>query len=580
MAALCLCLIAVIGVADRYTGVERLLALLYLLPVSLGAWYVGRSLGLVLAAASAATALVAGPPLAADLVGEAGFFVTVAVLVSRLRQEHASDRASQQLVQGIINAIPGGIFWKDKNLVYLGCNAEFARGAGFSDAKDVIGKDDYQLLWHDQAEQYRADDRQVIESECPKLLIEEPSNTPEGHITTLLTSKIPLRGSDGEVVGVLGTYMDIAERIKTEDLLRASEARYRRLFESAKDGILILDAETGTVVDVNPFLVELLGVPREALLGRKIWEPEYLKDVVPDQARFTELQEQGYVRYEDRGLQTKDGRRIPVEFVSHAYLVNHEKVIQCVFRDVTRERQVEQMREDLTHTMVHDLRSPLTTILATLEMVGMAEALKPEARDMIDIARSNAQRQLGLVDSILSLNQLEQGAVPLERSSFALRELVVEVLRLAGPRSASAGIELVSDVSLDLPAAWADRTLVGRVLENLVGNAIKFTPRGGVVRVSAERTLDDGVRVFVRDNGDGVPDELRPRLFQKFAAGMQQGRGSGLGLAFCRLVVEAHGGKIGLESEPAVGAAFVFNLPHPTPSAAGGLLSGDVVGRG
>jgi len=379
--------------------------------------------------------------------------VTVALLVGRLHEEQTHDRNSQQLIHGIINAIPGGVFWKDKSLVYLGCNAEFARGAGFADARDIIGKDDFQMLWRDQAEMYRADDREVIESGNPKLLIEEPSNTPEGTITTLLTSKIPLRGSDGEVTGVLGTYMDIAERIRKEELLRASQ------------------------------------------------------------------------------------------------------------------RQVEQMRDDLTHTMVHDLRSPLTTILATLEMVRVAQTLTPTLRDMTEIARSNARRQLGLIDSILSLSQLEQGAVPLKRSSFALIDLVTEVLRLAAPRASSEGIELINDVARNLPHARADRDLLSRVLDNLVGNAIKFTPAGGRVRVGA-RSEADSLRVCVRDTGAGVPEELRPRLFQKFAAGTQKERGSGLGLAFCRLVAEAHGGGIWLESEPNTGAAFVFSLPHPSaPSA-------------
>jgi PAS domain S-box-containing protein len=568
-AGLCLGLIAIIAVADHYTGVERLLALLYLLPVSLGAWYLGKSQGLALAVLSVATALLAGWPHvpAADLVGEAGFFVTVAVLVGRLQEQQAADRASQRLIHGIINAIPGGVFWKDKNLVYLGCNAEFARGAGFEDPKDLIGKDDYQMLWRDQADLYRADDRQVIESECAKLLIEEPSNTPDGTITTLLTSKIPLRGSKGEVIGVLGTYMDIAERIKTEELLRASEVRYRRLFESAKDGILILDGETGMVVDVNPSLVEWLGLSREAFLGKRIWELAFLSGIAANQARFVELQEKGYLRDEDAALETRDARRVAVEFVSNAYLVNREKVIQCVFRDVTRERQVEQMRDDLTHTMVHDLRSPLTTIRATLEMVGMAATLKPELREMIDIARSNAQRQLSLIDSILSLNQLEQGAVPLEPSWFALSELAMEVLRLAAPRSASERIALVNEVASDLPEAWADRNLLGRVLDNLVGNAIKFTPPGGVVRVGAERVDAEALRIYVRDTGYGVPEELRPRLFLKFATGAQKGRGSGLGLAFCRLVVEAHGGKIWLENDPGAGASLVFTLPHRARSA-------------
>jgi len=148
---------------------------------------------------------------------------TVRDITERKRAEETL-RASQQIIEGIINAIPVRVFWKDKNLVYLGCNAIFARDAGFADAKDVIGKDDYQMGWRDQAEKYRGDDRQVIESGCSKLSIEEPQTTPEGNTITILTSKIPLRSSKGEISGVLGTYMDITERKRLE----------ARLFQSQK----------------------------------------------------------------------------------------------------------------------------------------------------------------------------------------------------------------------------------------------------------------------------------------------------------------------------------------------------------
>ena len=128
--------------------------------------------------------------------------------------------ASHLIIEGIINAIPVRVFWKDRDLVYLGCNAIFAQDAGYADSKDIIGKDDYQMGWRDQAELYRGDDRQVIESGRSKLLIEEPQTTPEGNTIVLLTSKIPLRSSEGEIIGVLGTYMNITE-LKQAELSRA-----------------------------------------------------------------------------------------------------------------------------------------------------------------------------------------------------------------------------------------------------------------------------------------------------------------------------------------------------------------------
>jgi len=126
-----------------------------------------------------------------------------------------------------------------------------------------------------------------------------------------------------------------------EAALAASELRYRRLFETAKDGILILDAETGAVADVNPFLIELLGYSREIFLGTKLWELGFFKDIVANQENFEELQQKEYVRYDDMPLETSDGRRIDVEFVSNVYLVNGHKVIQCNIRDITARRRAE-----------------------------------------------------------------------------------------------------------------------------------------------------------------------------------------------------------------------------------------------
>jgi len=344
MVGFCLGLDAILGVVDYYTAVERFSALLYLLVVSCGAWYVGRSFGLALSVVSTATAVGADwqHVYALDVVGEAAIFVAAALLSRQLKEELTSSLASQQLIDGIINAIPARVFWKDKNLRFLGCNASFARDAGFENPKDIVGKDDSQMGWRDQAERYRADDRQVIESGRSRLLIEESRTTPEGSAITLLTSKVPLSSPDGTVSGVLGTYLDITERKRAEDTLRASEIRYRRLFESAKDGILILDAETGMVVDVNPFLIELLGLSREACLGKKVWELGFFKDVLANQANFAELQQKGYVRYENMPLETSDGRRIDVEFVSNVYLVMQEKVIQCNIRDITTRTEAQE----------------------------------------------------------------------------------------------------------------------------------------------------------------------------------------------------------------------------------------------
>jgi len=143
-----------------------------------------------------------------------------------------------------------------------------------------------------------------------------------------------------------------------EEKLQVSEIRYRRLFETAQDGILILDADTGNILDVNPFLMDMLSYSFQEFAGKKLWEIGSFKDIEESKAAFTELQNKKYIRYENLPLETKDGRRINVEFVSNVYQVDHTKVNQCNIRDITLRIQVETEREDL----IRELKKALAEI--------------------------------------------------------------------------------------------------------------------------------------------------------------------------------------------------------------------------
>jgi PAS domain S-box-containing protein len=165
--------------------------------------------------------------------------------------------------------------------------------------------------------------------------------TAKGNRRWVRTIGQPERDATGKIVRVSGAFQDITARRRVEAALRASEIRYRRLFESAKDGILILDAETGMVVDVNPYLMEMLGYSHEQFLGKKVWELGPFKDVIANHDSFLELQRQEYIRYDNLPLKAADGRQCDVEFVSNVYLVDRKRVIQCNIRDITERKRAE-----------------------------------------------------------------------------------------------------------------------------------------------------------------------------------------------------------------------------------------------
>jgi PAS domain S-box-containing protein len=235
-----------------------------------------------------------------------------------------------------------------------------------------------------------------------------------------------------------------------------------------------------------------------------------------------------------------------------------------VLRDVTEERLLERMRDDLTRTLVHDLRNPLTSISVSLDLLNkiFTDTASSTQQQMMAIARQNTEKMLELVNAILDIGRMESGRMPLEKSAVSLEDLIANVVESQLPLVAEKGLRLENEVPSDLPPVYADAALVERVLRNLIGNAIKFTSTGDVVRVVARADVSNSsILVSVSDTGPGIPADIRELLFQKFITGQQEERGSGLGLAFCKMAIEAHGERIWVESPPGGGTMFTFTLP-------------------
>ncbi|OQY24837.1 MAG: hypothetical protein B6I34_03120 [Anaerolineaceae bacterium 4572_32.1] len=327
----------------------------------------------------------------------------------------------------------------------------------------------------------------------------------------------------------------------------------RIIVDSMSDGVIVLDLQN-RIVDINPAARRITSRLTSGTLGQTaaqilIEQIENRQDATDSHSGIT-LSE-GSVRrhYDLRISPLKNQRRQPVGRL-------------LVLRDVTEERLLEEMRQDLTHTMVHDLRNPLTTLSMSLGLLDVPHSnnLLPKQRAMLEIARTTIEKMTKLVNNILDVSRLESGLLPLERAPVLLDDLVDGVLPAQAILAAQKGLRLECDIPSTLPHVWVDARLIDRVLENLIGNAIKFTPAGGRVEVLAVADSSE-VSVSISDTGPGIPPELQSRLFQKFTTGEREESGSGLGLVFCKLVIEAHDGRIWVESEPAHGATFTFILP-------------------
>ena len=245
--------------------------------------------------------------------------------------------------------------------------------------------------------------------------------------------------------------------------------------------------------------------------------------------------------------------------------------IQWSGRDISARRELEQLRQDLTNMLVHDMRGPMGNLINAINTIPMIMGELPPGSpigQLVDIARSSGQQMQDLIDSMLDVSQLEQHEVPLNRTRAQVATLVRTVEVQLSSMATAKQVELRFEVQGELPDPWIDQEMIRRVLVNLMTNAIKYSPQGGQIYVIAS-DQEGCIKFSVSDQGPGIPAEYHWRIFEKFARVRYSNgpTGIGLGLAFCRLAVEAHGGRIWVESTPDQGGStFFFTLPLVDPS--------------
>lgn len=376
------------------------------------------------------------------------------------------------------------------------------------------------------------------------------------------------------------TAVDITDYKEGTERVRDSEIRYRRLFESAQDGILILDAVSGEIIDVNPYLIQLLGYSYDELIGKELWEIGTFKNIGYSQFAFTELQIKGFIHYEDMPLVTKSGKQISAEFVGHVYIADHTKVIQCNIRDITQRKQLEKsLRESETRLLelnaakdkffsiiAHDLRGPFNSIMGFSELLVEQAQVKnyDEVEKYASIINQSSQRAMELVANLLEWSRSKVGRMQFNPEEIDIVALIKSVARLLKDSAQQKSIDIYTETPSDLPVI-ADKAMIGATLRNLISNAIKFTPKGGEIVISAQPDQKQLV-VMVADNGIGIKKEALSKLFnieESYSTpGTNDEKGTGLGLILCKEFIEKHGGEIRVESEPGKGSKFYFNIPR------------------
>lgn len=371
-----------------------------------------------------------------------------------------------------------------------------------------------------------------------------------------------------------------------------AERRLGELLESAPDAILELDNQ-GRIVLLNRMAELLFGYTREELLGRSVEAlvPEALRQA--HKRHRIQYLNQPVTRPMGSGLKLearrKDGSHFPVEISLSPVRSGTGSHVTTIIRDITERRQMEdqlravqekyihelelrnreaeqanKLKTEFLSNMSHELRSPLHTVLGFAELLAEETAgpLSEKQKRFLTHIQNDSRHLLDIINDLLDLSKIEAGRLELQQEAFDIVPVMEDALSSVRPRATAKSVELRTDISVSV-AVVADRLRLKQILHNLLSNAVKFTPDGGKVRVDAA-PRDRFAEISVSDTGIGISEDQHRAIFDKFyqvRSATKGGGGTGLGLAITKGLIEQHGGRIWLKSEPGNGSCFTFTIP-------------------
>lgn len=475
----------------------------------------------------------------------------------------------------IFDNVPIMIFFKDKENRFLRVNKAFCLFMKKS-KEELEGKHLANFYTEEEANLLWEDDKEVMESRTSKknTVVQVTINK---KVKWLQMEKVPYVDTTNTIVGIMCFVTDTTEATYLAKVLKDSEVRFRRLFEAAQDGILILDSDTALITEVNQYLVDMLGYSYDELLTKKLWEIGRVEDIEKSKELFKITQDCGYSTCSNLPLMTIDNKIIDVEFVSNLYTEELKNVIQCNIRNITKRRNEEQYEEnkrlfkdekekiEFIAEANHELRTPLAIIKGSVDII-LRESKGKTAR-YADNALRDIDEEVNHLLNILSdlaLLTANNSHVDIKypHKKINIKVLVDRIIKRSTILAKEKNIIIKKDVLEG--SILGDEKYLEKLLMNLINNAIFYGNEGGWVKVKVIFTKTT-VKISISDNGIGISAKDIPEIFSRFyrvdKSKNPDGRHTGLGLAISRRAVEAHNGTITVTSKGlGTGSTFIVTI--------------------